>query len=95
MFGGSVLREITLACRCDGRLWQACLAASVHELGERPWWLRARKGGRVQPSRVAMTYLLLHEQDLASVLFKALPTLWQLPSLQAVEQEVFGSLNHL
>ncbi len=80
-------------CRCEQPLWEACLSSTVKQLGERPWWLCARGG--VPLSRVAMTYTLLHEQDLASAMFKAMPDLWRLHSLHAVEQEVFGRLDNL
>ncbi|BDA43423.1 probable bifunctional arginine demethylase and lysyl-hydroxylase JM at N-terminal half [Coccomyxa sp. Obi] len=79
--------------RCEVDLWEACLSATIEELGARPWWLCARGG--VPLSRVAMTYTLLHEQDLASDLFKALPDLWRLRTLGAVEQAVFGQLESL
>lgn len=79
--------------RCEQPLWEACLSAALQEHGERPWWLCAR--GEVALSRVAMTYTLLHEQDLASAMFAAIPDLWRLHSLQEVEQAVFGRLDHL
>jgi hypothetical protein len=64
------------------------------ELQKKPWWLCSRS--HAQPSYVAMTYALLHEQDLASIMFKEhSDTLWQLPRLHDVELAVFGVLNAL
>lgn len=83
-----------LSCRCKQQLCRYFLKAYITALGSvKPWWLRSRSG--VPPSHVAMTYALLHEQDLASIMFKELPQLWQLPRLHDVELAVFGFLNDL
>jgi hypothetical protein len=47
------------------------------------------------PSYRAMCFTLLHDQDILSTVFERTPELWRVPTLDALQERLWGFLDDL
>lgn len=93
------IRRQSLSCRCKEpplqALMQAYMATSSKLASRSPPAPWGPSKNSVSMRYAAMCYMLLHEQDLMPLVFKAHPDLWELASLAELECTVWGALSKL